>query len=41
MNAHKETLELHNRYEGRIYAKKEEGVFIVERRKGGYTQVHF
>jgi len=26
---------LHNRYEGKIYAKKEEGVSIVKGRAGG------
>ena len=41
MDAHKESLRPHNKYEKSICAEKEEGVSVVQRRKGGCAQVHF
>ena len=41
MDAHQETLRPHDRYEGRICAKKGEDVSIVKGRKRRGAQVHF
>ena len=41
MDAYKETLRSHNRYEGKICAEEKKGVSVVKRRKRGGMQVHF